>query len=80
MGEKKNDLGNKLYIFRKEESLKEKKRGIFWFFYFFICGLCMIWPMYNLIGNRIYPFIFGFPFSFFLDNICSYHDFLWCVF
>ncbi|RKD32495.1 hypothetical protein BET03_11085 [Thermohalobacter berrensis] len=43
---------------------KTKKRSIFWFFYFLICALATIWPIY-LIANRIKPFVLGMPFSMF---------------
>ncbi|GAU75927.1 hypothetical protein [Fusibacter sp. 3D3] len=65
MKKKGNGYGNGLYIFRPEISEKERKRGVFWAIYFLLCGLATIWPMYKLIGNRIYPMIGGLPFSFF---------------
>ncbi|AZR74860.1 hypothetical protein BBF96_07580 [Anoxybacter fermentans] len=37
---------------------------MFWFCYFLICLLAQIWPIY-LIGNRLYPFVLGMPFSMF---------------
>ncbi|MDW7669841.1 MAG: hypothetical protein SCJ93_13540 [Bacillota bacterium] len=58
------ELPKGLYIFNKDTDEKEKKRSIFWFWYFVICILATMWPIY-IIANRIYPMILGMPFSMF---------------
>jgi hypothetical protein len=58
-------IGKGLYILPENMEPKEKKRGIFWFVWFLICGLMMVWPVYQVLGNRIYPFVLGLPFCFF---------------
>lgn len=53
-----------LSFFSKDIDNTRKKRSIFWFCYFLICGLAQIWPIY-LIANRVKPLVLGMPFSMF---------------
>lgn len=32
--------------------------------YAVVCFLALVWPVYDLLGNRIEPFVLGLPFSF----------------
>ncbi|MTI47646.1 hypothetical protein [Sporosalibacterium faouarense] len=59
-----NKVKTGLVFFRKDIDSKVKKRSIFWFVYFTICGLAQIWPIY-LLANRVKPMILGMPLSMF---------------
>jgi len=31
--------------------------------YVIVCALALTWPGYDLLGNRVEPFVFGLPFT-----------------
>lgn len=64
MNQSERKINNGLVFFRKDTDEKIKKRSIFWFFYFLVCTLATVWPIYP-IANRVYPLVLGMPLSMF---------------
>jgi len=64
MKESGGKVKNGLVLFRKDTDKATKNRSIFWFFYFLICALAQLWPIY-LLANRVKPLVLGMPFSMF---------------
>jgi hypothetical protein len=38
-------------------------RDLLFALYVIVCASALTWPVYDLLGNRVEPFVFGLPFT-----------------